>query len=185
MALPGGLYLLRGLPGMRRQRWLEAGRTEPADGHAGAAATYFCLRCMARLNQTNIAGVRHLRVLPEPWKSADEAALRLSSPPMRTNTDAILAQAKAYALAWTPPVLRLQRHSRCGHRPPEAATAARGAAQLLPAPLYSTVGQGVTPCARSAKVEPSRNLRGPVVHPAAPMVLCAARATVYRCHRTH
>ncbi len=40
-------------------------------GHAGPNATFFCLRCYARLNQTNVAGIPHLRNVPEPWKSRD------------------------------------------------------------------------------------------------------------------
>ena len=40
-------------------------------GHAGPAATFNCLFCEARLHQTYVAGVPHLRVLPEEWASCD------------------------------------------------------------------------------------------------------------------
>ena len=41
-------------------------------GHAGPAASWNCLLCNSRLNQTSQAGVPCLLVLPEPWRSQDK-----------------------------------------------------------------------------------------------------------------
>ena len=66
-------------------------------GHAGPAATYNCLLCMARLNQTAKAGVPHLPELPEPWKSKDTRPADIINPPARKGTDEMLAHARRYA----------------------------------------------------------------------------------------
>jgi hypothetical protein len=66
-------------------------------GHAGPNATFFCIFCMARLNQTNVAGVPHLRELPEEWKSRDQRTAEIVNPPSRIGTDEMTELAKKYA----------------------------------------------------------------------------------------
>ena len=64
-------------------------------GHSGANATFPCLKCMARINQTMQSGVPHLRELPEPFKSADARAPEIMNPPLREGTEQIAAHAAA------------------------------------------------------------------------------------------
>ena len=66
-------------------------------GHSGANATFPCLKCMARINQTMQSGVPHLRELPEPFKSADAQAPEIINPPLREGTEQMVAHAAAYA----------------------------------------------------------------------------------------
>ena len=68
-------------------------------GHSGANATFPCLKCMARINQTMQSGVPHLRELPEPFKSADARAPEIINPPLREGTEQMVAHAAAYAAA--------------------------------------------------------------------------------------
>ena len=76
---------------------------EQLAGHAGASATYNCMFCEARLHQTYMAGVPHLRVLPEPWASTDKRAPEIINPPARGGTAATSAQATAYMEAAAAP----------------------------------------------------------------------------------
>ena len=68
-------------------------------GLAGSAGTYFCMFCMGTLNETLMAGVPHLRTLPEPWASNDTRAADVISPPMRPSTVELARQAALYAAA--------------------------------------------------------------------------------------
>ena len=68
-------------------------------GLAGSAGTYFCMFCMGLLNQTLVAGVPHLRTLPEPWASTDTRAADVVSPPLRPSTMEMARQAELYAAA--------------------------------------------------------------------------------------
>ena len=66
-------------------------------GHAGPNATYFFIFCLARLNQTNMAGIPHLRKLPEAWAQKDTRAAEIIDPPARAGTDEMLKLAQQYA----------------------------------------------------------------------------------------
>ena len=72
-------------------------------GHAGPSATFNCLLCEARLNQTAKAGVPHLPVLPEPYKSQDIREADIINPPARKGTDQLGEYARAYAAAASAP----------------------------------------------------------------------------------
>jgi hypothetical protein len=65
-------------------------------GHAGPNATYFCMFCLAKLNETNKAGVPHLRVLPEEWRLKDKRATEIIDPPAREGTMEMSELAEAY-----------------------------------------------------------------------------------------
>ena len=68
---------------------------ETLAGQAGASATFNCVICEARLHQTYVAGVPHLRVLPEPWASKDTRAQEIIDPPMRGGTAEMAEHAQA------------------------------------------------------------------------------------------
>ena len=68
-------------------------------GLAGSAGTYFCMFCQGTLNETLLAGVPHLRIVPEPWASNDNRAAEVISPPMRPSTAEMARQAQLYAEA--------------------------------------------------------------------------------------
>ena len=68
-------------------------------GLAGSAGTYFCMFCMGTINGTLMAGVPHLRTLPEPWASTDTRAADGIAHPMRPSTSEMAAQAALYAVA--------------------------------------------------------------------------------------
>ena len=66
-------------------------------GLAGPSATYPCMLCYARLNQTFVAGVSHLADLPEPWRSKDMRAVEVVKPPPREGTKEMAEYARQYA----------------------------------------------------------------------------------------
>ena len=70
-----------------------------AGSMTGSAGTYFCMFCMSTINGTLMAGVPHLRTLPEPWASTDTRAADVIAPPMRPSTSEMAAQAALYAAA--------------------------------------------------------------------------------------
>ena len=72
-------------------------------GHAGPMATWNCLFCYARLNQTGKAGVPHLPELPEPWRSTDSRPADVICPPARKGTDEMTEFARAFAAAMAAP----------------------------------------------------------------------------------
>ena len=76
---------------------------ETLAGQAGASATFNCVICEARLHQTYVAGVPHLRVLPEPWASKDTRAPEIIDPPMRGGTAEMAEHARQYAAAAAAP----------------------------------------------------------------------------------
>ena len=55
--------------------------------------------CLGTLNETLMAGVPHLRTLPEPWASTDIRGADIISPPMRPSTVEMARQAELYAAA--------------------------------------------------------------------------------------
>ena len=59
--------------------------------------------CEARLHQTYMAGVPHLRVLPEPWASDDKRAPEIINLPARGGTAVTSALATAYMAAAAAP----------------------------------------------------------------------------------
>lgn len=68
-------------------------------GHAGPNATYNCLFCMSRNNQTNVAGLPCLRHPPEPWASSPaflDRPLEVRDPPPRGGTDKMKQLAAEY-----------------------------------------------------------------------------------------
>ena len=68
-------------------------------GLAGSAGTYFCMFCLGTLNETLMAGIPHLRTLPEPWASADSRGVDVIAPPMRPSTSEMARQAELYKAA--------------------------------------------------------------------------------------
>ena len=68
-------------------------------GLAGSAGTYFCMFCMGTLNETLMAGVPHLRTLPEPWASSDNRDPAIIAPAMRPDTEEMAKQAALYEVA--------------------------------------------------------------------------------------
>ena len=76
---------------------------ETLAGQAGASATFNCVICAARLHQTYVAGVPHLRVLPEPWASKDTRPPEVIDPPMRGGTAEMAEHARQYAAAAAAP----------------------------------------------------------------------------------
>ena len=65
-------------------------------GHQGQSSTEPCPFCRAVLNQTSVAGVPQLPVLPEPWASKDKRAAHIINPPLRGDTDSINVLAGAF-----------------------------------------------------------------------------------------
>jgi hypothetical protein len=72
---------------------------ETLAGNAGPSGTYNCVMCECRLHQTYVAGVPHLRVLPEPWASKDIRAPEIIDPPPRGGTAETNEYARRYAEA--------------------------------------------------------------------------------------
>ena len=70
---------------------------ETLAGHAGPSGKYNCVMCAAVLHETYQAGVPHLRVLPEPWISADKRPPHIINPPARGGTEQMAEQARLYA----------------------------------------------------------------------------------------
>lgn len=67
--------------------------------HAGPNATWFCIFCFAKINETNLAGVPHLPVLPEEWASIDKRPPDIINPPPRESTMDMDRSATSYANA--------------------------------------------------------------------------------------
>ena len=95
---------------------------ETLGGHAGASGKFNCMMCDCVLNETYVAGVPHLRVLPEPWKSADKRPPHIINPPARGGTAQMAEHAKLYAAdsaACAPKELSsgLDKYKSCVHAP--------------------------------------------------------------------
>ena len=81
-------------------------------GHGGPGSKNFCLLCLARLHETNLAGVCH--VCEQPEGHTDPRSEAASDPPARAGSFAYARQAAAYAKA-------LDEHASSGSgRKPEA-----------------------------------------------------------------
>ena len=76
---------------------------ETLAGHAGPSATWNCIMCEAKLNETYKAGVPHLRVLPDEWKSMDTRATEIINPPPRGGTHEMAEHARQYKAAAAAP----------------------------------------------------------------------------------
>ena len=63
-------------------------------GLQGAQATFFCMHCYARLNQSNVAGVAHLADAPN-----DPRPRHLADPPRRGGSHAVAMRATRFASA--------------------------------------------------------------------------------------
>ena len=66
-------------------------------GHAGPNSKYFCLMCLAILNETNAAGVPHLRT--PPAGTDDTRSARAADPPARAGSASFQFQATKFAAA--------------------------------------------------------------------------------------
>jgi hypothetical protein len=88
-------------------------------GHAGPNATFFCIFCLAKLNETNVAGVPHLRVLPQEWRSKDKRAADIIDPPAREGTMemSVLAEAYKAKAAQAPKGLSSAQWHSCQEKP--------------------------------------------------------------------
>lgn len=74
-------------------------------GHASASGKGNCLLCEARLHESYIAGVPHLRVLPEPWESTD-------TPPPISSTCPLVAERRRWRSRRTRGRRRRRRRTR-------------------------------------------------------------------------